>query len=250
MQVEKLDLSSIPHGSNFLLLGARNSGKSVLLEDILYNRRGNVQFAAAQTSTTSTKEMLCKHIPPSLVAGDGFDCAKLQGFIDQMQAASEQHKSRRSVWIGDDLAFDTAFMKSKQIKFLAMNGRHVGCELYVTVQYLLNVVPAMRCNADVIMTLAEPIKSNRRKLHESFFSVFPTLAMFERVMDQVCANYGVLVLDRTQKSGKLEDMIKFYRASANLPPFRLGSPIYWVMHDYCDSEKMKKERANQTVTVT
>ena len=85
MQVQKLDMSKIDHGRNFLLLGARNTGKSVLLEDLLYQRRGNLEFVAAQTSTTSTKEMLCKHIPECLVSGDGFDADLLQRYIDQIR---------------------------------------------------------------------------------------------------------------------------------------------------------------------
>jgi hypothetical protein len=248
MQVQKLDLSKIEHGRNFLLLGARNTGKSVLLEDLLYQRRANMEFVAAQTSTMSTKEMLCKHIPECLVSGDGFDADLLQRYIDQIRENTKNKKSRRSVWIGDDLAFDTSFMKSKQLKYLSMNGRHDNNETYVTCQYLLNITPAMRSNADIVMALAEPIKSNRRKLFEFFFGVFPTFNLFDRVFDQVTANHGVLCLDRTQKSGKLEDMVKFYRATPNPPPFRLGKEIYWLLSE-AHSKQSKTKKKDGVITV-
>ena len=249
MQVQKLDLSKIEHGRNFLLLGARNTGKSVLLEDLLYQRRGNFEFVAAQTSTTSTKEMLCKHIPECLVSGDGFDADLLQRYIDQIRDNTNKKKSRRSAWIGDDLAFDTSFMKSKQLKYLSMNGRHDQNETYVTCQYLLNITPAMRSNADIVMALAEPIRSNRRKLYEFFFGVFPNFGLFERVFEQVTANHGCLCLDRTQKSGKLEDMVKFYRATPNPPPFRLGKEIYWILSDIHIQESKKQKGEKGVITV-
>lgn len=245
MQVQKLDLSKIEHGRNFLLLGARNTGKSVLLEDLLYQRRANAEFVAAQTSTTSTKDMLCKHIPECLVSGDGFNADLLQRYIDQIRENTNKGKTRRSFWIGDDLAFDTSFMKSKQLKYLTMNGRHDNNETYITCQYLLNVTPAMRSNADIVMALAEPIKSNRRKLYEYFFGMFPTFNLFERVFEQVTANHGVLCMDRTQKSGKLEDIVKFYKATPNPPPFRLGKQIYWIL-----SELHIKHAKKQTGTIT
>ena len=251
MNVQKLDLSKIEHGRNFLLLGARNTGKSVLLEDLLYHRRHNVEFVAAQTSTTSTKEMLCKHIPELLVWGDGFDADLLQRYIDQICDNSNKKKSRRSFWIGDDLAFDTAFMKSKQLKYLTMNGRHVGNETYITCQYLLNITPAMRSNADIVIALAEPIRSNRRKLFEFFFGVFPNFALFERVFEQVTANHGCLVMDRTQKSGKLEDMIRFYKATPNPPPFRLGKEVFWRLNEiHINHAKKQKSAAGEKGVIT
>lgn len=248
-QVQKFDISKVAHGRSFLLLGSRNTGKSVLLEDLLYHRRKNIDFIAAQTSTTSTKEMLCQHIPPSLVTGDGFDQNLLQMFIDQIKENTEKHKDRNSVWVGDDLAFDPAFMKSIQIKYLSMNGRHNNTEIFVTCQYLLNIVPAIRSTADIVMALAEPIRNNQRKLFEYFFGVFPTFAMFQKTFEQVTANYGVLVLDRTQRSGKLEDMIRFYRASPKLPEFKLGKRVYWVLNDMHIAEAKKKTVNKNAITI-
>jgi hypothetical protein len=71
--------------------------------------------------------------------------------------------------------------------------------------------------------------------------VFPNFNLFDRVFDQVTANHGVLCLDRTQKSGKLEDMVKFYRATPNPPAFRLGKEVYWALSEIHSQKTKKKE---------
>jgi hypothetical protein len=58
-----------------------------------------------------------------------------------------------------------------------------------------------------------------------------------------------LCLDRTQKSGKVEDMVKFYRATPNPPPFRLGKEIYWILSAIHIQESKKQKGEKGVITV-
>jgi hypothetical protein len=46
-------------------------------------------------------------------------------------------------------------------------------------------------------------------------------------------------------------MIRFYRATPNPPPFRLGKPIFWIMNDiHIKHAKKQKSSAIDKGTIT
>ena len=70
-KVKRFDFSEAEPDRVWLIIGARNTGKTVLLRDILYKMRRHIYFAVAMTTTVSTAEMLKKVLPPKLVHSDG-----------------------------------------------------------------------------------------------------------------------------------------------------------------------------------
>ena len=56
--------------------------------------------------------------------------------------------------------------------------------------------------------------------------MFDSYESFSRVMDRCCENYGVLVLDNTAPTSRVEDCLFWYRADTNLPPFTMGSSSF------------------------
>jgi len=60
-------------------------------------------------------------------------------------------------------------------------------------------------------------------------------------MDQCTQNYECLVINNTTQSNKLEDIVFWYKADANLPNFRLGSPEIWVQSLQYLKEKDEEE---------
>ena len=97
------------------------------------------------------------------------------------------------------------------------------------VQYLMDLGPALRTQVDYCFALRENVISNRERLHKYFFGVFPRFEEFSRVLDACTANYECLVIDNTVQSNAISDCVFWYKASVDLPPFRLCAPVFWEL---------------------
>lgn len=93
----------------------------------------------------------------------------------------------------------------------------------------MDLSPDLRANIDYIFILRENIVQNREKLYKNFFGIFPTLDMFNQVMNSCTENHECLVLDNTSKSNKIEDCVFWYKANIH-KNFRIGSPQLWQYH--------------------
>ena len=110
-----------------------------------------------------------------------------------------------------------------------MNGRHFNVFFMLTMQYVMDLPPALRANVDYVFILRENIIQNREKLYKSFFGIFPSFDMFCKVMDACTENYECLVLDNTVKSNKITDCVFWYKAKMH-KNFKVGAPEYWHAH--------------------
>jgi len=226
-RIGQFDPSQAGPNRVWLLIGARNSGKSVLLHDLLYNTRHNIDFVTAMTATVSTVKKFAEIMPRSLIYTNGYDYDKGTAFLKATQKLVAKNKIRKATAVLDDCMFDTKVMKTETQRNLHLNGRHYNTSIFNTTQYCMIIPNAIRTNVDYVFALKDTIKANRRRLYEYFFGSFPSFNEFEKVFAKCTENFGCLVLDRTQSSGKREDLIKWYVANPHLPHFRLGKPIYY-----------------------
>ena len=127
----------------------------------------------------STAEMLKKVLPPKLVHSDGYDPECAEKFLQCSKTLVRKGTKRKTALILDDCMFDTTVMKSKCQRELHLNGRHYHTSVFNTTQYVMAIPPLIRSNIDHVIALKEPVKANRRKLHEYFYGVFPSFEEFE-----------------------------------------------------------------------
>jgi hypothetical protein len=136
-----------------------------------------------------------------------------------------------------------------------MNGRHWKIFFMLTMQYVMDLPPALRANVDYVFILRENIIQNREKLYKSFFGIFPSFDMFCKTMDACTENYECLVLDNTVKSNKIQDCVFWYKASLR-KNFRVGSPQLWGMHKkmynpkHADQKEQDAKKANKKTSLT
>ena len=140
-----------------------------------------------------------------------------------------------------------------------MNGRHWKIFFMLTMQYCMDLPPALRANVDYVFILRENIIQNREKLYKSFFGIFPTFDMFNKVMDACTENYECVVLDNTSKSNRIEDCVFWYKATIR-KNFKVGAPEYWQAHKKMittkkngpriDPNKIKGRSTNIKITKT
>jgi len=225
----------------WLIIGARNTGKSVLLKDLIYQTQRKTDLIMGMTQTKSTAKMFEEFMPKSFVYSDGYNYEKTEEFLGIASDLAQREKIRHVTLVMDDVNFDQKILKSKTQQNLHLNGRHYHTCIFNTSQFSMLVPTTIRANCDYIIALKETIRANRRRLFEHYFGIFESFAEFERVFMECTKNYGAMILDRTQSSGRVEDLIKYYRAKTDTPPFKIGKRVFWKLSAHVESLKKEKD---------
>jgi hypothetical protein len=233
----------------WLIIAPRGSGKSVLLLDLLYKTSKHYDFGVGMTATAETADCFKRLLPADLIYSNGYNYEAGDNFLEVCKELSDQKKERHGVMILDDCMFDSKVMKSKTQQNLHLNGRHYNTTLFNTTQYAMIIPPIIRSNIDYVLCLQDLKLSNKRRLYEMFFGLFPTFQEFNMVFSNVTRDFGCLVLDNTTSSGKIEDAIKWYRASPKTPQFRIGKNAFFKLSSYTKkkSDESKKSTAKAQV---
>ena len=228
LDVRRFDPKTMKPHRTVLFVGKRGTGKSILLADIMSHMHARVDFGLAMTPTEESAASFRRVMPESWIYNN-FNGAKLESMLAMQRELGKQNKQRSLFCVLDDCMYDKRCMKSLGIRDLFMNGRHLRCSLWFAVQYLMDLTPDLRTNVDYVFALKENIISNKQKLWRYFYGMFDRYEDFSRVLDRCTENYSCLVLDNTVPSSKVEGCIFWYRASVNLPPFRMGKPLFWKL---------------------
>jgi hypothetical protein len=233
----------------WLIIAPRGSGKSVLLVDLLSKTSKHYDFGLGMTATRDTVEVFKDFLPADMIYSNGYDYEAADTFLEVSKQLSDEKKERHGVLILDDCMFDSKVCKSKTQQNLHLNGRHYNTTIFNTTQYAMIIPPVIRSNIDYVLCLQELKLSNRRRLFEMFYGCFPSFAVFNTVFTNVTREYGCLVLDNTTTSGKIEDVIKWYRANPKIPDFRIGKRVYFKMASYTQkrSDECRKSTAKSQV---
>ena len=174
---------------------------------------------------------------------DGFNQQKLEEMLTIQRTLSRTNRQRNLLCVLDDCMYDKKVLKGTAIRDLHMNGRHLKCQFINCVQYLMDVGPELRSQIDYVMVLKEPIHSNQVKLWKYFFGIFPSFADFAAVLRRCTENYSALVLDNTKATSDLSECLYWYKASVNVPKFRVGKDIFWRLAEKHSREPRERARA-------
>jgi len=244
--IRKFDMKMIQQDSVCIFLGKRRTGKSTLVKDLLYHHR-DMPMATVISGTEESNGFFKKIVPPLFIHGE-YNPVILERFMrcqrmimqkiqKNKEAGVQVNMDPRTFFIMDDCMYDDSWTHDKNIRYLFMNGRWLKVFLLITMQYPLGIMPSLRTNVDYVFILREPYLSNRKRIYDNYGAAFPSFEFFCQVMDQCTQNYECLVINNTTQSNKLEDIVFWYKADANLPNFRLGSPEIWAQSLQYSKEK-------------
>jgi hypothetical protein len=235
-------------GPVVVLIGRRDTGKSYLVRDLLYNHQ-DIPIGTVISGTEAGNGFYSSHIP-KLFIHDEYNSAIIENVLKRQRTVLKQVKKEmenykrstidpRAFVILDDCLYDNTWTKDKMMRLLFMNGRHWKIMLIITMQYPLGIPPNLRTNIDYVFILREPYIANRKRIWENYAGMFPTFESFSQVMDQCTENYECLVINNNAKSNKLTDQIFWYRAE-HYGDFKLGSKEFWEMSKDIDSDDEEK----------
>jgi hypothetical protein len=231
--LRRFQLHTIPDGAVIAAIGRRGSGKSLILENVMSEKR-HIPDGIGCSGSEESNGGLCKFMPASYVYED-YNPDAIERAVDRARAINRTRQlqglpKKYTFIIIDDCGCDKAFTNDKTIKRILMNGRHYGIFFVFTMQYPLGVKPDLRTQIDYVFMCYEPIRANRKRLWESYAGVIPTFDDFNYIMDSVCQDYKCLVIAQNKASANLTDCVFHFKANANLPRFRVGSKTYWQAH--------------------
>ena len=246
IQLKKFNIDDIGHDKVVVLIGKRDTGKSYLCKDLLYNHR---DIPCGQViSGTEAANSFYSQIVPKLFIHEEYDSVVIQNLLRRQKLLIEKQKTvqgidPRAFLILDDCLYDNSWTRDINIRSLFMNGRHYKILFILTMQYALGIPPNLRTNIDYVFILRENYVSNRKRLYEHYAGMFPTFEMFCQVMDQCTENYECLVINNNAKSNKLVDQVFWYKAEPH-EEFKIGAPTYWKY----SQDNLEKDNSNNSNT--
>lgn len=240
------DIGKVKPGKTVILIGRRGSGKTVLLRHLMYVMRHKLHSGVAMAPTTDSRKMFREFMPASFVYPDYNDDAvrRVQKTKQDMQdkLGGEDADPYNVFVLMDDCMFDKKATNSREMRRLFMNGRHVKVFFVNLMQYCLDMGPSLRTNCDYVFAFEAPELDNRLRLWKYFFGMFASYQEFEKVYTACTGNYECMVLDNTCKSNVVTDKVFYFRASVDIPRFRVGAKSWWLW----DWKYGRRRNAQQT----
>jgi hypothetical protein len=234
-----------------ILIGKKDTGKSFLCRDILFNLQDCFPVGTVISATEAMNEFFQNMVPTKLIHDKYSPELILKIIKRQMNVKAKRNAEKtrngstntdsRAFLVMDDCLYDAKnWINEESTRFLFMNGRHIDMTTLITMQYPLGITPNLRTNVDFIFLLRDNITRNRKIIYDNYAGMFPSFEMFGNFMDSCTENYEGLVICNNVASNKLEDQVFWYKASEH-PPFRMCDPSIWVNNQPFKSDFMAED---------
>lgn len=228
------------------MVGKRESGKSVIMTNLLYDLR---HFFHSGIVISPTEDGNCTFgdFVPQLYIYTEYNPHVVENFINQQKKILKKNKKifrkRRgrnptkieieslkpppSFIVLDDCAYDErAFNKDKTFKEIIMNGRHYNIFLIISLQYLILLDKKLRGNVDWIFFTMETSQTNLNRFYDEYFNRFPNKEVFKKAFREMTDGFKCIVANNNCKSNNFNESVFWYEAQYPVPDYTLGSNEY------------------------
>lgn len=218
-------------GYFIVIVGKRGSGKTTVALDLMYHLQNDIDIAISVSETADVTAALNGVIPTCLQYNKATPTL-ITNLLKQQEADNLNGRCKNMLLFLDDVAWDQKFMKSEEFKRLVFNGRHRNITVIFTLQYAMELPPALRMNTDMCITMNEKIRHYRKNLHEQYFGMM-SYEEFNTIMDIATKGYSCLVLDNRIKRDQLHEILFWYTVNLeNTTKVKLGNGIYWKLDQH------------------
>lgn len=217
-------------GLKLVFIGAPGSGKTNAIKATLRAVRSFIPVGIAMSGSEEYTGSFSK-VFPSVFVYSAYDEKVLESFEERQKLAIRHLPNPWAVCIVDDCT-DTPgiFRKPLQQRFFK-NGRQYQMFYILSLQYSLDVPPAIRTSIDFAFIYREPNLKNRRKLWENYASIIPDFSLFCDLMDKLTGQYQCLVIHNTSNTNNIEDCVFYWKAPLVDDSFKFGCPEMWAFHE-------------------
>lgn len=217
-------------GHKIVMIGKPGTGKSTLIKSILYNKRNIIPAIMVQSGTENENKNFEKCVPTCMIEHT-YNEDKIQNFISRQKIAKRQGLPNPwSILLLDDCVDDKKIFNKKMQQSLFKLGRHWKMLYICSLQYAIDMPPAIRASTDGVFILREPNLNVRRSIWTNYAGIIPTFEMFCDIMDQLTEDFTAVYINNSSKSNKIEDCVFWYKAPIIPERFKFGSTDFW---DFC-----------------
>lgn len=221
-------------GNHRFMLGSfdvvRNTGKTTLIASILYAKKHIYPCGMFMSGSEDSNGFYQRIIPSTFVYNE-YNPEKVKDFIRRQKIARQHLPNPWGVLLLDDCTDDPKTMKTPLMQGIFKRGRHNNMLFILSLQYCMDIPPAIRTNTDSCFICREPILKNRKKLWENFASIIPDFNLFCTIMDQITDDYTALYIHNQTRSNNWRDCVFWYKAKIVPKDFKFGSKDYWDFHN-------------------
>ena len=235
LELHKFDMTTLKDDAVIVLLGARNTGKTVLAQSLLYTH-SSIPAGIIISPTEAVNQSFTPYVPKMLIY-DQYEPAIVERFVERQKKITAQYKEElrkygrsdidpRAFILLDDCMYDNSWVNDTAIRYLFFNGRHIKVLLIITMQFPLGIPPALRANVDYVFINRNNMIKDRERIYQQYAGMFPTFDIFQSVMNAATEDYHCVVINKRTQSNKLTDQVFWYKAPMGLK-FRICSKELW-----------------------
>ena len=247
LNIRKFDPRTMSPGSVSVFIGKRNTGKSFLIKDVLAHHKDIFPAGKVIAATDHLNHFYDSFIPGMLVHTVYTKDIINRLFERQKRAIQEKWEKPGTFIVLDDCLSDKAWQKDECIRRVFLEGRHSKIMLMLGIQGPMEIPRIFRGNVDYVFILRNNLIRDKKSLHENYAGMME-YALFDHLMTLFTEDYGVLVIDNTSHSNKLEDQIFYYKAESHVD-LRMCDRRLWRENDMNYSQGGASTSSGQDFTL-
>lgn len=250
-QINKFRTNQIEQTDNILIIGMRNTGKSFIIRDLLYNINNNnnnlkIPFGTIISTTEGCNQFYEKFIPQILIFDElSVDLLKLlvkrQNLIKNKIENGENIESPSFI-VFDDCMYDKESVNNIYYYHLIKNRKIYKNLILTSFQYCINIDDRLKDELDYLFILRESFEKERYKIYSKYCSFIPSFDYFNHFMNNCTNNYECLIIDLKNKHLNWYERIFWYKSEI-YNDFKICDKDIW---DY-SKQKLKRDIDNLDV---
>jgi hypothetical protein len=234
MDLGEFDPSTIDPESKIFVVGQSGSGKTAIMQDILYHMRNKLEICLAFCPSRDSNLEYRRHLPKSLVYDnwslDHLDrITKTQLMLAKLPKRRDgSTRNRRFGIIIDDCLYDKKQFMGPSMKYLLMNGRHEKFFTMICAQYVVDLPKDLRSQINLAIVFPEAQEGLREAMRINLLGIFKDDEQLQAAF-KVLERYEALVFDIKAYRERRPCMF-VYKARYPLPHFLVGDARVWLKH--------------------
>ena len=249
IDIKFFDITQIKKDSIIVILGKRNSGKSVLIKHLLKSMEG-LSIGTVISETDHVVHFYDQFIPGMFIYPEFSNTILEKVFYRQEKALENKWPNPYAFLLMDDCLSDAkAWASNKKIKEIFYNGRHYKLLFILAMQAPMGLPPAFRTNIDYTFIFKNNNFNDRKKIYENYAGCFESRQQFEAVLDSCTEDYHCLVINNVTRSNKLQDQVSFFKANLH-PDFKMCNNTLWHINNTQFNKSNKAPNVDKSVVQT
>jgi hypothetical protein len=213
MKITEFDWNTVPDEAVMIYIGRRKSGKTTNIIDTFYKKRKAFKMGLIFCGSKSTIKEYEDHFPSSFIYY-GYDSTVLGKVIDKQETDVELGVAKPIFILVDDCMWaKKSILGDPNIRRVFMNGRHSKIFFCLSMQYCMDLHPALRQQIDYTFLSREKNPQNRDRLYKNYNVCFRDAPQFDNTMMQCTLDFETMVLNNgSTESDQPEDNVFWWKA--------------------------------------